>query len=180
MGDAYPRAPQRRSDYEDGAAGLAPRTRLFVTRSPVGGNKIARIATRGLFNLIRGPRVVWLGEPMLDVVRPANLVEAVDAVQGSRAATVLGQLGELDAVIGQDDVQAVRTSLDERLQKGAGHGPISAFVQLGEGVFGCPVDGHPEVQLAFAGANFRDVDMKEANRISLEGLLTGLVAADLG
>lgn len=60
MGGAYPRAPQRRSDYEDGAAGLAPRTRLFVTRSPVGGNKIARIATRGLFNLIR---VVGIAAP---------------------------------------------------------------------------------------------------------------------
>lgn len=76
-------------------------------------------------------------------------------------------------------MQAVRTSLDERLQEGAGHGPISAFVQLGEGVFGCPVDGHPKVQLAFDGANFRDIDMEEANRISLEGLLAGLVAAAL-
>ena len=80
MGDAYPRAPQRRSDYEDGAAGLAPRTRLFVTRSPVGGNKIARIATRGLFNLIRGPRMVHLGQPMLDVMLVADAVEDVLAV----------------------------------------------------------------------------------------------------
>lgn len=131
-------------------------------------------------DLAIGPRVVWLGEPMLNVVRPADLIEAVDAVQGSRAATVLGQLGELDAVVGQDGVRAIRTSLDERLQKGAGHGPISAFVQLGEGVFGCPVDGHPKVQLAFAGANFRDVDMEEADRVGLEGLLAGLVAADFG
>ncbi len=76
-------------------------------------------------------------------------------------------------------MQAVRTSLDERLQEGAGHRPISAFVQLSKGVFGCPVDSHPEVQLAFAGANFRDVDVEEANRLGLEGLLTGLVAADL-
>lgn len=131
-------------------------------------------------DLAIGPRVVWLGEPMLDVVRPADLVEAVDAVQGSRASTVLRQLGELDAVVGQDDVQAVRTSFDERLQEGAGHGPISAFVQLGEGVFGCPVDGHPKVPFAFAGANFRDVDMEEADRVGFEGLLAGLVAADLG
>ena len=69
-------------------------------------------------DLAIGPRVVWLGQPMLDVVRPADLVEAVDAVQGSRASTVLRQLGELDAVVGQDGVQAVRTSLDERLQEG--------------------------------------------------------------
>lgn len=126
------------------------------------------------------PRVVWLGEPMLDVVCPADLVEAVDVVQGGRAATVLGQLGELDAVVGQDDVQAVRTGLDECLQESAGHGSISAFVQLGKGVFGRPVDGHPEVQLAFAGANLRDVDVEEADRVALERLLAGLVAADLG
>ena len=73
----------------------------------------------------------------------------------------------------------LRTGRDERLQEAAGHGPISAFVQLGKGVFGRPVDGHPEVQLAFAGANLSDVDVEEANRISLEGLLAGLVAADL-
>jgi len=60
-------------------------------------------------DLAIGPRVVWLGEPMLDVVRLADLIEAVDAVRGSRAATVLGQLSELDAVVGQDGVQAVRT-----------------------------------------------------------------------
>jgi hypothetical protein len=43
----------------------------------VGGNKIARIATRGLFNLIRGPRMVHLGQPMLDVVLVADAVEDV-------------------------------------------------------------------------------------------------------
>lgn len=80
MGDAYPRAPQRRSESEDGAAGLAPRTRLFVTRSPVGDNKIAWIATRGLFNLIRGPGMVHLGQPMLDVMLVADAVEDVLAI----------------------------------------------------------------------------------------------------
>ena len=94
MGDAYPRAPQRRSDYEDGAAGLAPRTRLFVTRSPVGGNKIARIATRGLFNLIRGPRMVHLGHPMLNVVLITDAIENMLAVPD-----ISFTIGELDAVV---------------------------------------------------------------------------------
>lgn len=56
-------------------------------------------------DLAIGPRVFWLVEAMLDGVRPADLVEAVHAVQGGRAATVLGQFGELGAAVGQDGVQ---------------------------------------------------------------------------
>lgn len=60
--------PQRRSGCEDGAAKLAPRTRLFVTRAPVGGTKIARAAPKGLFNLIRGLGPVRLAGTRMEAV----------------------------------------------------------------------------------------------------------------
>ncbi len=64
---------------------------------------------RGLFegpvhplDLTVGPWVVGLGQPVLDVAFSADLVEAIDAVRGGGAAAVLGRLGELDAIVGQD------------------------------------------------------------------------------
>ena len=50
-------------------------------------------------DLATDPRVIWLREPMFDVVRPADPIEAVGAVKSGRAATVPGQLGQLDAVV---------------------------------------------------------------------------------
>jgi hypothetical protein len=41
-----PRAPQRRSDYEDCAAGISPHARLFITRSPAGIRRIAHHARK--------------------------------------------------------------------------------------------------------------------------------------
>lgn len=86
------------------------------------------------------PRMVRLGEPMLDVVSPADLVEAVDAVRIGRAATVPGKLGELDAVVGRDYLKAVRAGLDQGRQDGAGDRPIGLVAQPGEGVCERPVD----------------------------------------
>src|SRR4051794_34387415 len=71
------RAPQRRSDLEDSAVGLSPHARLFVTRSPVGGNKIAQMRKKGLFNLIRCPGVIGFGQPVRDAVLAADPVEDV-------------------------------------------------------------------------------------------------------
>lgn len=137
MGDAYPRAPQRRSDYEDGAAGLAPRTRLFVTRSPVGGNKIARIATRGLFNLIRGPGMVHPGQPVLDAVLIADAIEDVLAVPD-----VFLTRGELYAIVGQDDVDAIRHCRRQISQKLRCLHLSGTFNQTNEGELAGAIDRH--------------------------------------
>ena len=56
-------------------------------------------------DLTIGPRVVRLGEPMVDAVFTADLVEAVDPVTRCPAIAVARQVGELDAVIREDGVQ---------------------------------------------------------------------------
>ena len=58
-------------------------------------------------DLAVGPRMVRLGEPVLDAVLAADLVEAVNAHACGPAITVLRQVGELDAIIGEDGVQVV-------------------------------------------------------------------------
>ena len=193
MGDAYPRAPQRRSDYEDGAAGLAPRTRLFVTRSPVGGNKIARIATRGLFNLIRRPRTAWFGQTMLDpglLAGPVERMPTVDAwlvalgpVGGGCSFGLLVRrrvVGELEGVVGQHRVDRVGHGCDQ-ITKKVRCNPLSGpVVQLNEGELARAVGGHEQVQLALFRADLCDVDVELSDRIGLEARTLGFVAIHVG
>jgi len=65
------------------------------------------------FDLAVGPRVVRLGEPVLDVVGFADHVEAHLSREGGVA--VAGLLGELDTVIRQDRMDLVRHSLKQVL-----------------------------------------------------------------
>jgi hypothetical protein len=53
-------------------------------------------------NLTIGPRMVWLGQPALDAVR-IN-VEHMGAPACRRSETILWQIGELDAVVGEDGI----------------------------------------------------------------------------
>ncbi len=111
-------------------------------------------------DLAVGPRMVWLGEPVLDVMGAADLIEAVDAVHRAGAGAVLGQLGELDAVVGQHRVEIVGTGGDQRLKEGACGGPVGLGVQLSKDELARAVDGDEEVQLAFLGADLGDVDVE--------------------
>ena len=63
------------------------------------------------FDLPVGPRVVRLGEAVLDAVLGADLVEAGDAEASGPAVTVAGQVGELNAIVGQDGVHVVGNGL---------------------------------------------------------------------
>ena len=76
-------------------------------------------------DLAVGPRVVGLGEAVLDAVFTADLVEAVDAHASGPAIPVAWQVGKLDApfdclpaavaqdrIVGQDGVQVVWHRLD--------------------------------------------------------------------
>jgi hypothetical protein len=57
-------------------------------------------------DLTVGLGVAWFGEPILDVVRPADHVEAHRTRPGGVTAARL--LGKLDAIVGQDRVDPVR------------------------------------------------------------------------
>lgn len=62
-----------------------------------------------------GPRVVRFGEPVFDVVGLADHVEA--HLTGPGGVPVAGLLGELDAVVGEDGVNAVRHGFQQVLEE---------------------------------------------------------------
>ena len=69
--------------------------------------------------------------------------------------------------------------LDKLVEERARRWTRGPLYQASEGVFGSPVHGHKQIELAFFGANLGDVDVEVAERITLEGFLGGLIAFDL-
>ena len=69
------------------------------------------------FDLTVGPGVVGLGEPMLDAIFAADLVEAMHTHPSGPAIPVAWQVGELDAVVGQDGVQVVGHRFEQGFQE---------------------------------------------------------------
>ena len=127
-------------------------------------------------DLTVGPRMVGLGQAVLDAVGSADLVEAVHAVAGGPAVAISGQVGELNAVVGQDGVQAVGHGRDQSVQEACGARPVGLLMQLGEGELGGPIDRDEQVELARFGADLGNVDVEIADRIGLELALVRLVA----
>ena len=131
------------------------------------------------FDLTVRPRMVRLGEAMLDAVLPADLVEPMNSVARRPAVTIAGKVGELDAVIRKDGVQPVWDGFDQSFQKRHGGRPVGLVVQLGKSELRRAIDRYEQVELSLFGAHLGDVDMKEADRIGLELLLRPLVALDV-
>jgi hypothetical protein len=63
------------------------------------------------FDLAVGPGMVWLREPVFDSVGAAHAVEGMAAEASGGALTVLRQVRELDAIVGEDDRDALRDGL---------------------------------------------------------------------
>jgi hypothetical protein len=80
---------------------------------------------------------------------------------------------------GQDRMDLVGNGGDQRDQEGGGRQPVGALHQLDESELARAVDSHEEIEFAFGGLHFGDVDVKEADRIGLELLLRRLVAFDV-
>ena len=57
------------------------------------------------FDLAVGPRMIRLGQPVLDVVRRTDHVEAHRP--GGDGVSVSGLFGELDAIVGEDGVDMI-------------------------------------------------------------------------
>ena len=65
-------------------------------------------------------------------------------------------------------VDLVGNGLDQPAQEVRGRPAADPLVKLHKGELGRPVDGHQHVQLAFAGADLGDVDVKVADRVALK------------
>lgn len=139
----------------------------------------SRVLDRAIhpLDLAVGPRVVGLGQSVLDAVGLADHVEAhrpgIDGVAVPRL------LGELDAIVGQYGVDLIGHGFEHVLQELPGRLSVGCCNELGDGEFGSPVNADEQIELPFAGLHFGDVDVKESDGVALELLALGLVALDI-
>ena len=123
------------------------------------------------------PRVVRLGQPVLDPIGFADHVEAhrprIDGVP------VPGLLGELDAVVGQYGVDLTGNGFEQMLEEFPGSLSISRFNKLSDRKLGSSVDADEEKKLSFSGLHLGNVEVEEADGVALEFLPLGLVALDI-
>ncbi len=85
----------------------------------------------------------------------------------------------MGAVVGQDDVDAIRHGLDQRPQEVSGDLARGLLVQLDEGKLRGAVDGNQEVELTLFGSDLSDIDVEIAEWVGFEGAFFGLVSRDL-
>jgi len=131
------------------------------------------------FDLSVGPGMVGLGQTVADAMMTTDAIEGVSTPSCRNPSTVLRQIGELDSVVGEHGVDAIRNGPDECFEEGSGRLHIGFFHELDHSELRGPVDGHEEVEFAFGRSHFGQVDMEEADRIGVELLSPGLVSLDL-
>src|SRR6266404_2453799 len=85
------------------------------------------------FDLSVGPGMPGLGEAMIDSVQTADPVERVSAETGGGAFAIPGQIGELDSVVGEHGMNAIRNSCCQGPKEGCGCLHIGSFDQFHEG-----------------------------------------------
>jgi hypothetical protein len=114
------------------------------------------------FDLSVGPRMVGLGQPVLDITLLADAIEHVDAVLRGWSIAMLRQVAELDAVVGDDGVHL------------RGIAPCRPVMQLDKCELRVAIDGNKHVQLALFGPHLGNIDVEVADRIDLELFLDSL------
>ena len=115
------------------------------------------------FHLPIGPRMVQLGQPMLNAMLQADAVKEVE--EGVPLPLLVRKL---DAVVSQNGMDAVGYGRNQAAQEVTGDGAGHLWMQLRHDELGGAVDGHKQVELAFCRADLRDVQVKVADGVSLE------------
>lgn len=127
-----------------------------------------------------GPGMVGLGESMFDAMLQADAVEGMPSEPGGWSFAVLGQIGELDSVIGQHGVDAIRDRCKQCFQEGRSGAHVSTLDQFDDGELRSTVDGYEEIEPSFGGAHLGQIDVEVPNRIVFELLPLGLAAFHFG
>ena len=156
------------------------------------------------FDLAVWPRMVRLGQSVVNAVGLADIVEA-DWPE-SDGVPVPALLGDLTAPrhchsdqwrsngsIGQNGVGLIGHGLEHVQQKPLGSLSISCFDKLADGKFGSPINANEETELALGSLHLSDVasrswktnccratDVKEAYGVALEFPALGLVGLNVG
>lgn len=124
------------------------------------------------FNLAICPRVVWLGQTILNAIWVANHVEPHGPRIGG--VPVARLLAELNAIVRQYLMDFVWYRFQHDLQKLPSCLAVGFVDQLCDGKLAGSVNCHKEIQLALAGTKLRDIDGEVANRIAFEFCRLGL------
>ncbi len=118
------------------------------------------------FGLAVGPRMIRLGEPVLDAVLDADPVENVQAEKSTAgAAAVFGQVGEGHSVVGQHRVDLVGEGRRDVAQKSRALYLAGAVVELDIGELRHAINGQEHDQLAVRMTQFAAVDVDIADRV---------------
>lgn len=107
------------------------------------------------------PGVVRLGQSVLDPICLADHVEA--HLARICCVPVPGLLGELDAVVGQNRVDAIGDGLEQMFEELPIGLAIRLFHELGDRKLAGPVNAHKEIELALHRLNLSDVDLEETD-----------------
>ena len=117
------------------------------------------------FDLPVGPGMVRFGQPVLDAVLTAEPVEQMHAELRRGSGSITRRVAELDAIVSQHGVDAIRYRLDHGIQERHGALPVGNLRQTGDSELRSSVDGNEQVELALSGTHLGNVEMEEADRI---------------
>lgn len=91
-------------------------------------------------DLIIGTGMLGLCQPVFDAVSLASAIKRMAASHGRWTRTVLRQVRELNAVVGQHDLDPVGNDGHQRVEEGACRHGVGLLHELSEGELGGAVD----------------------------------------
>ena len=115
---------------------------------------------------------------MLDPIGLADHVKA--HLSKGDAVAIVGLLGELNTVVGQDRVNAVWRGFQKVLREFPSRFAVGLVHRLRHRELAGSVNGDKEIELAFFRPDLGDIDVKEANGVALELLPFGRVPSMSG
>ncbi len=137
--------------FADEFVGREAKERFESFGEVVGSDEVAEVDTqlvvgvvvvalhRGLFDgavhaldLPVRPRMIGLGEAVVDAVQKTDPVKSMAAKAGRGSLAILRQIGELDAVVREHGMDPIRDSRDQRLEESRRSLHIGTFDQLHE------------------------------------------------
>lgn len=124
-------------------------------------------------------RLVGLGQPMVDTVLEADLVEAMNPKAGGQSVAIARQIGELTAVVGEDYMEPIGHSRDQPFVEDNLCRTIGQLQQLNENALRRSVYPADQIDFAFLRPACGNVDMGEADRLGLEPRLRFLVVFNI-
>jgi hypothetical protein len=71
--------------------------------------------------------MVGLGQTVADAMAKTDAIEGMSTPSSRKPSTVLRQIGELDSVVGEHGVNAIRNGCDECFEEGCGRLQIGLF-----------------------------------------------------